>query len=286
VRASGVLKQSRGLRGPWRGGSASSPAMTACSFMVDGSSYMFIPGPDVVRTVTREEVTMQDLGGAKTHGKGTVQNVLPLQSMLSNKLRKTFPEDIAGALKLTTHKFYRVSGGSTQYKGVEPDIVLPSPYDGMDVTEEHLDYSLPWDEITPIPHKDYGLVQPSLSFLKTNSAKRISRDPEFRYLREDFEYRDEMEKKNRITLNFQKRLDEKNEFSKRDDAREEERRLRLPLVQSLEKGEKVVEAEDGEDSDQVVVPDFILDVSLLILRDYITHRNRWVADVSPHKETL
>lgn len=226
------------------------------------------------------------IGGAKTHGKGTVQNVLPLQSMLSNKLHKSFPEDIAGALKLTTHKFYRVSGGSTQYKGVEPDLVLPSPYDGMDVTEEDLDYSLPWDEITPIPHKDYGLVQPSLSFLKTNSAKRVSKDPEFRYLREDFEYRKEMEKKNRITLNYQKRLEEKDEFSKRDKARDEERRLRLPIVQSVEKSEKVADDEDGEDSDEVQVPDFILDETLLILRDYITHRTRWVADVSPHKETL
>ena len=71
VMASGVVPQISAIMGPCAGGAVYSPAMTDFIFMVDGSSYMFITGPDVVRTVTREEVTMQDLGGARTHASRT-----------------------------------------------------------------------------------------------------------------------------------------------------------------------------------------------------------------------
>jgi propionyl-CoA carboxylase beta chain len=67
VLSSGVIPQISAIMGPCAGGAVYSPAMTDFIFMVDDSSYMFITGPDVIRTVTREEVTMQDLGGAVTH---------------------------------------------------------------------------------------------------------------------------------------------------------------------------------------------------------------------------
>ena len=67
VLASGVVPQISAIMGPCAGGAVYSPAMTDFIFMVEGSSYMFITGPDVVKTVTREEVTMQELGGAMTH---------------------------------------------------------------------------------------------------------------------------------------------------------------------------------------------------------------------------
>ncbi len=65
--ASGVVPQISAIMGPCAGGAVYSPAMTDFIFMVENSSYMFITGPDVIKTVTREEVTMEDLGGAITH---------------------------------------------------------------------------------------------------------------------------------------------------------------------------------------------------------------------------
>jgi propionyl-CoA carboxylase beta chain len=67
--ASGVIPQISAIMGPCAGGAVYSPAITDFIFMVDGTSYMFITGPDVIKTVTREEVTMQELGGAETHAR-------------------------------------------------------------------------------------------------------------------------------------------------------------------------------------------------------------------------
>ena len=67
VQASGVVPQISLVMGPCAGGAVYSPAITDFIFMVEGSSYMFITGPDVVKTVTGEEVTFEELGGAATH---------------------------------------------------------------------------------------------------------------------------------------------------------------------------------------------------------------------------
>lgn len=89
------------------------------------------------------------IGGAHTHGKGTVQALMDLNRGLPLfELQKS--EDL-GALKLTIQKFYRINGGSTQYKGVEPDLVVPSRLDYLKSGEKYLDYSLPWDQVKPVP---------------------------------------------------------------------------------------------------------------------------------------
>src|SRR5947209_11592004 len=79
VQASGVIPQLSLVMGPCAGGAVYSPAMTDFVFMVEGSSYMFIPGPDVVKTVTGEEVTFEELGGATTHAakSGVAQFISP-----------------------------------------------------------------------------------------------------------------------------------------------------------------------------------------------------------------
>src|SRR5438045_8677890 len=67
VRSSGVIPQISVIMGPCAGGAVYSPAMTDFIFMVKGTSHLFIPGPDVVKTVTGEDVTQEELGGAMTH---------------------------------------------------------------------------------------------------------------------------------------------------------------------------------------------------------------------------
>jgi carboxyl-terminal processing protease len=88
------------------------------------------------------------VGGDHTHGKGTVQSIVDMNRNLPLLHRKTY-EDM-GALKVTIQKFYRINGESTQYKGIEPDIVVPTILDYLKSGEKHLDYSLPWDTVESV----------------------------------------------------------------------------------------------------------------------------------------
>lgn len=88
------------------------------------------------------------IGGEHTHGKGTVQAMMDMNKNLP--LLQLQKYDDLGALKLTIQKFYRINGGSTQYKGVEPDLVVPSMFDYLETGEKFMDYSLPWDQVTSV----------------------------------------------------------------------------------------------------------------------------------------
>jgi carboxyl-terminal processing protease len=88
------------------------------------------------------------VGGAHTHGKGTVQTIININENIP--LLNLHKYEDLGALKVTIQKFYRVNGSSTQYRGVEPDIVLPNLFEHVKSGERYLDYSLPWDSIQPV----------------------------------------------------------------------------------------------------------------------------------------
>ena len=113
----------------------------------------------------------------------------------------------AGALKLTIQKFYRPSGQSTQLKGVESDVVLPSRYAHLDVGEEALKYPLPFDEVKPADYEKWVGPVPDLGDLRTRSAARIKNDPEFRYMEQDIAKMDERIKDNKLSLNKAERED-------------------------------------------------------------------------------
>ncbi len=114
------------------------------------------------------------VGGAHTHGKGTVQTLIDMNENIPLLHLKKY-EDL-GALKVTIQKFYRVNGGSTQYKGVEPDIVLPSLFQHLESGEQYLDNSLPWDHVDPVPFTRYASSQFDLDSLIEKSAKRVHDD--------------------------------------------------------------------------------------------------------------
>ena len=110
------------------------------------------------------------VGDSKTHGKGTVQTVYPL-SRNSGDL---------GSLKVTTASFYRIAGGSTQLKGVTPDIVLPSLYDALEIGEEFLPNALPWSQVRSAYYRPYGKsVKPLLPELRARSEARMADNPSF-----------------------------------------------------------------------------------------------------------
>ena len=194
------------------------------------------------------------VGDKNTFGKGTVQTLLEVGKFMSPF---GFRMADAGALKLTIQKFYRPSGKSTQLKGVESDIVLPSRYAHLEVGEDALKYPLAFDEVRPADFEKWPGPQPDLNDLRTRSAGRVSNDPEFRYLQQDI---DKMEKRiasNRLSLNKAERQTEIATDKKRTEeikAERAARKLTPPVAYSLAladvdkpKLERIVNDKDKKD---------------------------------------
>ncbi len=115
------------------------------------------------------------VGSEHTHGKGTVQVIMDLDKSLTlRNMREFMP---LGALKMTTQKFYRVSGDSTQYRGVIPDVILPDRSRYNEFGERYLDYSLPWDRIKEVEHKEWPPVD--RAELNVKSQGRVAKDEDF-----------------------------------------------------------------------------------------------------------
>lgn len=105
------------------------------------------------------------IGDSKSHGKGTVQTV---QALGNNKVH--------GANRITTACFYRINGGTTQLKGVEPDLVIPSIYDALELGEDQLPGALPYSTVAPAFYAKTSDVAPFLPRLKKASDKRMKKD--------------------------------------------------------------------------------------------------------------
>ncbi|HXT00154.1 MAG TPA: carboxy terminal-processing peptidase [Elusimicrobiota bacterium] len=168
---------------------------------------------------------MQDYGRAlivgdkSTFGKGTVQSVLELSQYLPPAYRAYKP----GALKITVQKFYRVSGGSTQNRGVIPDIHLPSAGDISDMTESAQKDALPYDEIEPAVYDRSGNVDGKIAPVSRESAERVAASKEFAWIREDLERWEKQKKDKSISLNEAKRLAERKADEDRAAERKKER---------------------------------------------------------------
>ena len=138
------------------------------------------------------------VGGDFTHGKGTVQAVLnlnqgPLLSMFGQQM---------GALKVTIQKFYRVTGASTQYKGIISDIMLPDMFSYVESREKDLEYSLPWDQIQPKPFSKWSKFTYNISQLKEKSLARIKVSNRFNRLIKNIDYLNKKKKDTMVSLNL------------------------------------------------------------------------------------
>ncbi len=132
--------------------------------------------------------------GSQTFGKGTVQSLQPLNR---------------GQLKLTQAKFYRISGESTQHRGIIPDIAYPANYDPESIGESTLDNPLPWDEIKAAGFRHKDAVDSYLTDLIALHEDRVKSDAEFNFLKEAFAYRRNKSNETHISLNEKTRLQEK-----------------------------------------------------------------------------
>ncbi len=119
------------------------------------------------------------IGSNSSFGKGTVQNLNDLDRYVNSLFEYLKP---FGSLKLTIQKFYRIDGTTTQYRGVIPDIVLPSPYDYVDIGEKEYDYALPYDTIEPAQYELWSKTKLDNSVVSRRSQSRTDENEAFSYL--------------------------------------------------------------------------------------------------------
>jgi len=157
------------------------------------------------------------VGSPSTHGKGTVQRFYDVEQFADNLTEEMRP---LGALKMTDQKFYRVNGGSTQLKGVTPDVLIPDNYEYIDYGEKKEDYPLKWTQIPAVTYNVLPMnIQPSE--LNKKSQARTSSNELFKSVENYAKYLKKQSDENSYSLNYQKNaLDEmeSKEMSKKIEA--------------------------------------------------------------------
>jgi carboxyl-terminal processing protease len=198
--------------------------------------------------------------GQRTFGKGTVQNLVPLDRWTQR------PVD--GQLTVTIGKFYRVTGESTQHRGVEPDILLPSPISLEDVGESTLDDALPWDRIAPARFTTIASAgaMPTALVLDRDEATRARQDPDYQWLVGSIEANEKVRQQKSISLNLAKRKLERESLDTQRLTRENTRRTALgkPVFKALEELEAAPDV-TGDDA-----PDILLDRTTQIMADMVS----------------
>jgi carboxyl-terminal processing protease len=163
---------------------------------------------------------IQDYGrglvfGERSFGKGTVQTLVDLDRA-SRSDKRTL-----GDVKMTVAQFFRINGGTTQLRGVAPDIAFPSSEsDGEPVGEASLDNPLPWTQIAPVTYAPVGDVQGILPALRSQHEARLRSDQEFQALQEDINEARVQRKKKEISLNERARRAERDALEAKQKARD------------------------------------------------------------------
>lgn len=185
--------------------------------------------------------------GTQTFGKGTVQELKPLGD---------------GRLKITSAKFYRVSGKSTQHKGVEPDIWFPPIYRTKDTGESALDGALLWDHIDATRYSAYMSLQPMIQSLDDAYKKRAEKSFGIKYLTQRIQLAESLSEQKNLSLNLADRL-------KTDTALNNEE-LALENNYRKQKGEKPLTTLEDIDPERKELKEILTDQARYIAADFVT----------------
>jgi carboxyl-terminal processing protease len=189
--------------------------------------------------------------GQQTYGKGSVQNLYPLDRYALG------PDAGFGQLTVTIGKYYRVTGDSTQHRGVEPDISLPSLLNTDDIGESTRESALPWDRIGAARYTPEPAELPVVAMAERAHEERVSHNPDIAALKADVDALTQLRNQRDISLNLEKRRAERDDLDaerlKRENARRAARGLEpVPDVAALDKLE---------------LPDAVLDEAVEIAAD-------------------
>jgi carboxyl-terminal processing protease len=166
---------------------------------------------------------IQDYGrgivvGQQTYGKGSVQNLYPLDRYALG------PDPGFGQLTVTIGKYYRVTGESTQHRGVQPDISMPTAISTEEVGESTRESALPWDRIRPVDFGRETALSQAVAALEQSHEQRIAQDPDFRLLLGDLESFEKVRTQKHLSLNLKMRVAERERLEQERIARENQRR--------------------------------------------------------------
>jgi carboxyl-terminal processing protease len=206
--------------------------------------------------------------GSQSFGKGTVQTLTPLKSQ--------------GELKITESKFYRVSGESTQHRGVIPDINMPELIDTQEVGESSYDTALSWSKTQPVRHGTYFALENIVTTLNNKHKERIQHNPDFIYLNEQKNLLKEVNSRKVISLQEEKRITEKELLEKETLAIENKRRKTkgLSIYKDFTEFKDITEKENEKRAASAgtttidTEDDAILNEAGYILKDFITIINK------------
>jgi len=190
--------------------------------------------------------------GQRTFGKGSVQNLYAL-----DRFQRDRSGDGLGQLTLTIGKYYRVTGDSTQHRGVDPDIALPSMIDAEEVGESTRETALSWDRIRATRYDAREPLDPTIDLLSTSFRERLKSDPDYDYLLKDIEAAQSMRERTTVSLSLDERKSERERLQAERLTRENERREAL----GLEPVESVEALEEEEE------PDILLKEAASIVAD-------------------
>ena len=137
------------------------------------------------------------LGSKQTYGKGTVQNMIDLNKIISGN---TYGD--LGAMKLTTDKFYRINGGSTQLEGVKSDVIFPNRYSYIEVGEKDQENPLKWDKISPANYDTFINEERFLNIIE-KSNKRLESNPFVKLIDEQAKLIKQRQENSEFTLNYE-----------------------------------------------------------------------------------
>ena len=136
------------------------------------------------------------IGSKQTYGKGTVQNIIDL-----NRLYRNSSIGDLGAIKITTQKFYRVNGGSTQLEGVKSDIIVPDQYSYIDIGEKDQDNPLPYDKIDPANYSQWKIT--NYQEIINRSRKRMKKNSQLQLIDENAKWISERRNTESFSINFE-----------------------------------------------------------------------------------
>ena len=210
------------------------------------------------------------VGSEHTFGKGTVQNLIDLDKLISYRFKDLKP---LGSLKMTIKKFYRVNGGSTQFKGVTPDIILPDEYSYLDIGERELENSLPWDTIQKAEIEKTEDIAKSINDIRTNSEERISENKRFESIEFKTEKLEERRENSKLELTFteiiENRKEAKNISERLKDSMTPNEELVLTNIQYHKMNHEMDEDEKArlEDWFKKIKKDVYIDEAMNILQD-------------------
>ena len=248
---------------------------------VDGKVYFKKPVIVLVNrfSASASEIVaaaLQDYGraiivgsGEQTHGKGTVQAVVGLDRYAGPMGRAYAP---LGALKITIQMFYRVNGGSTQFKGVTPDIKLPDPFAYMESGERSLDNAIPYGEIGKVDYKVWKESKYVLKDIVKKSNKRVKKSKPFKQITESVAWYKERRDKSDRSLNVKKMAQFRDEAFKKAEEFKNENINKDIKISMFKKARDDVDKEAQTEFTERLQKDPVIDEVMHIFKDVLAAR--------------